>query len=214
MRTITFNIFQYDELSADTKKKALENMRERIGSMLCDFNADDYRGALNEIEKIFEIRVYDWCVGYPGTYCRWRFKENSRFYELSEEPRYLLRYLDEIERYCGKGRYYSTPFKKCEKSAEHPAGITNKVRYSKVLFERNCCLTGDWTSAVVDDYMKKRWDYVRKGKTIYDFVDDMLYDFFKRWERDREYNYEDEAIEETIIGNEYEFTEDGRQYSA
>ena len=212
MRTIKFNVFSYDELAETAKEKALDNVRESVGSMLCEFDGDDYRAALDEIENVFEIKVYDWCVGYPGTFSAWRFKEGSRFSEMSDEPRFLVRYLDEVERWCRKGRYYSTPFKPCPKSKEHPAGLTYKKRYSKVMFERNYCLTGAWTSAVVDDYMNKRWDYVRKHRTIEDFLDDMLYDFFKQWERDMEYNSEDEAVEETIIGNDYEFTEDGRLY--
>ena len=214
MREIKFNIYQYDELSAEAKEKAVDNVRETIGSMLCDFDADEYRGALKEIEKFFEIKVYDWCVGYPGTYSRWRFNENSRFSEMSDEPKFLVRYLDEVERYCRKGKYYSTSFRPCPKSKENPNGYTYTKRYSKVMFERKYCLTGTWTSAVVDDYMEKRWDYVRRHRTIEDFVDDMLYAFFKQWERDQECNYEDEAIIDTILGNDYEFTEDGMRYVA
>lgn len=215
MREIKFNIYQYDELSAEAKEKAVDNVRETIGSMLCDFDADDYRSALNEIEKIFEIKVYDWCVGYPGTYSRWRFNENSRFSDLSDNPRFLVRYLNEVEQYCRKGRYYSSPFRECPKSEEHPNGWTYTKRYSKVMFERNYCLTGTWTSSVVDNYTgDKRWDYVRKHRTIEDFIDDMLYDFFKQWERDQECNYEDDAIIDTILGNDYEFTEDGMRYVA
>lgn len=214
MREIKFNIYQYDELSAEAKEKAVDNVRETIGSMLCDFDADEYRSALKEIEKIFEIKVYDWSVGYPGTYSRWRFNENSRFSDMSDEPKYLVRYLDEVERYCRKGKYYSSSFRKVPVDKEHPAGLAYTKRYSKVMFERNCCLTGTWTSAVVDDYMEKRWDYVRRHRTIEDFVDDMLYNFFKQWERDQECNYEDDAIIDTILGNDYEFTEDGMRYVA
>lgn len=215
MRQIQFNVYQFDELSSEAQEKAVDEMRESIGSMLCDFDGDDYRSALKEIEEVFEIKVYDWSVGYPGTYSRWRFKDGSRFAEMSDEPRFLVRYLDEVERWCRKGRYYSTPFKPCPKDEEHPAGLTYKKRYSKVMFERNYCLTGTWTSAVVDDYTgDKRWEYVRKGKNIEDFIDDMLYDFFNAWERDQECNYEDEQIEETILGNDYEFLEDGRRYCA
>lgn len=214
MREIKFNIYQYDELSAEAKEKAVDNVRETIGSMLCDFDADEYRSALKEIEKIFEIKVYDWGVGYPGTYSRWRFNENSRFSDLSDNPRFLVRYLDEVERYCRKGKFYSSSFRKVPVDKEHPAGLAYTKRYSKVMFERNYCLTGTWTSAVVDDYMEKRWDYVRRHRTIEDFVDDMLYDFFKSWESNQECNYEDEAIIDTILGNDYEFTEDGMRYVA
>ena len=213
MRTITFNVFSLDELSADAREKAIDNCRSRIGGMLNDFDADDYRDALGEIEKVFEIKVYDWCVGYPGTYSRWRFNENSRFSQLSDNPRYLLRYLDEVERYCRKGKYYSGHWRNVPKSKEHPAGRECLTRYSKVMFERNYCLTGTWTSAVVDKYTgDKRWDYVRNHRTIEDYIDDLLYDFFNQWERDSENNYGDEAVEETILANDYEFTEDGVLY--
>lgn len=209
MRTITTNVFLYEELSEESKKKALDNERERVGNMLCDFDGEDYVAALKEIEEVFEIDVYDWCVGYPGTYSRWRFKSGSRFSDVSDVPRFLVRYLDEVEEECRKGKYYSTPFKPCPKDAEHPAGLTYKKRYSKVMFERNYCLTGTWTSAVVDEYMEKRWDYVRKHKTIEDFLDDMLYDFFKGWEHGWMHNYDDDAVEDAIVANDYEFTEDG-----
>ena len=214
MREIKFNIYQYDELSAEAKEKAVDNVRETIGSMLCDFDADEYRSALEEIEKIFEIKVYDWSVGYPGTYSRWRFNENSRFSDLSDNPHFLVRYLDEVEQYCRKGKFYSSPFRKVPVDKEHPAGLAYTKRYSRVMFERNYCLTGTWTSAVVDDYMEKRWDYVRRHRTIEDFVDDKLYDFFNQWQRDQEYNYDDENIEETIRANDYEFTEEGVRYVA
>ncbi len=215
MRTITFDVYNYDELSAPAKEKALESMRETIGSCRSDDDAYEYRAALEKIEEIFEIKVYDWCVGYPGTYSRWRFKEGSRFSEMSDEPRFLVRYLDEVERWCRKGKYYSSPFRKVPVDKEHPAGLDYTKRYSKVMFERNCCLTGSWTSCIVDDYTgAKRWEYVRKGRTIEDFLDDMLYDFFKQWERDQECNYEDETIEDEILNRDYEFMEDGRRYVA
>ena len=212
MREVNFKVYHYDELSDDAKKKAVDEMRETIGAMLCDFDADDYRSALKEIERVFEINVYDWCVGYPGTYSSWRFKDGSRFSDMSDEPRFLVRYLDDVERWCRKGRYYSGHWREVPKSKEHPAGLDCITRYSKVMFERDYCLTGTWTSAVVDDYMEKRWDYVRRHRTIEDFVDDMLYAFFKQWERDKEDNYDDGQIEETILGNEYEFMEDGKRY--
>lgn len=214
MREIKFNIYQYDELSPKAQEKAVENMRETIGSMLCDFDADDYRSALEEIEKIFDIKVYDWSVGYPGTYSRWRFTD-ERWSEMSDDPKFLVRYWNAVERYCRKGRYYSGHWRNVQKSKEHPAGLSCLTRYSKVMWEREYALTGTWTSSVVDDYTgKKIWEYVRKLRTIEDFIDDMLYDFFKQWERDKDANYEDEAIEGTILGNDYEFTEDGMRYVA
>lgn len=211
MREINFKVYHYDELSDDAKKKAVDEMRKSIGAMLCDNDAYEYRAALKEIEKVFEIEVYDWSAGSQGVSFRWRFRDGS-WSDMSDNPRFLVRYLDKVERYCRKGRFYSSPFRPCPKSEEHPTGFTYTKRYSKVMFERNYTLTGTWTTAVVDDYMEKRWEFVREHKTIDDFVYDMLYDFFKEWERDCDYNYEDEQIEETILANDYEFTEDGRPY--
>ena len=146
---------------------------------------------------------------YPGTYSRWRFKDNSRFANMSDDPKYLVRYLNEVERWCRKGKYYSS-------RKEQPAGSVCVDRYSKVLFSRDYGLTGDWTSGVVDDYTgDKRWEYVRKGRTIKNYVDDLLCDFFTQWQRSKEDNFDDEAIEEEILNNDdYAFLEDGRRYCA
>lgn len=210
MREINFKVYHYDELSDEAKETAVNEMRESIGSTLCDSDAYEYRAALKEIQRVFEIKVYDWSAGGQGVSFRWYL--DGSWSGMSNNPRFLVRYLDEVEPYCRKGRFYSSPFRPCPKSKEHPAGITYTKRYSKVMFERNYALTGTWTTAVVDDYMEKRWEYVREHKTIEDFVYDMLYDFFKQWERDCDNNYEDEAIISTIEGNDYEFTEDGFPY--
>ena len=39
MREIKFNIYQYDELSEEAKKNAVDNVRETIGSKLYDYDA-------------------------------------------------------------------------------------------------------------------------------------------------------------------------------
>ena len=214
MRTITFNAYQLDELSEGARKNAIDNMRSKVGEMLCEFDAEEYRDALKEIEKIFGIKVYDWGIGYPSTYFRWRFT-NERWGELCDNPKFLPRYWNAIERYCRKGRYYSGSWRNVPKSKECPAGVDCLTRNSRVMWVREYALTGTWTSKVVDDYTEtKIWEYVRERKTIEDFIEDMLYDFFNQWECDQDANYEDEAIEETILGNDYEFTEEGVRYIA
>lgn len=201
MRTIQFNVYQFNELPLPIQEKVLD-----------DGDGYEYRDALSAIEDAFGIKVHDWCVSYPGTYFRWRTK-GDRFDDVMDDPKYLPRYLNEVEQYCRKGKYYSTPFKQCEKSPEHPAGLTYKKRYSRVMFEREYALTGTWAGEVTDKFTGKYgWECVRKHYTIRDYIEEMLNEFFHQWESDSESNASDEVVKEHIIANEYEFTETGARY--
>lgn len=207
MRTIQFNVYQFDELPLPIQEKVIDNERYKVQEFLDDCDGDEYRGALSAIEDAFGIEVYDWCVGYPGTYFRWRTK-GDRFDDVMDDPKYLVRYLNEVEQYCRKGKYYSTSGHYDENGKYH-----YKKRYSKVMFEREYALTGAWTCAVVDKYTGDyRWECVRKHWTIKDYIDEMLYEFFHQWERDSENNSSDEVVKDHIIANEYEYTEKGVRY--
>ena len=212
MRTISFKLYHLDELSANAMEKAIENCRESVAATLSEWDSDDFRGTLDKLQDAFGINVYDWSVGYPGTYFRWTWSE-SRWTEIDEDPKYLIRYIDEVRSYLLKGKYYSGPFKQCEKSPEHPAGLTYKHRYGKTVFSPfSCCLTGVYSDRAVDDAMSKCYEAVRFGHTIHDFIEDMLYSFFHGWEEDIDSCYEDESVKEHILANDYEFYADGRLY--
>ena len=51
-----------------------------------------------------------------------------------------------------------------------------------------------------------------QGKSAREFVSDMLDNFFKQWNKDCEYACSDESIEDEIVGNGYEFLENGKPY--
>ncbi|MBP5461429.1 MAG: hypothetical protein J6Y20_04820 [Lachnospiraceae bacterium] len=213
MRTISFKVYKLDELPHDARAKAIENCSSKIGETLSEWDSDDFRGTLDKLQDAFGIEVYNWRVGYPGTGFRWRWTE-SRWAELDEDPKYHIRYIDEVRSYLLKGKYYSGPFKQCEKSPEHPAGLTYKKRFGKTVFSPfSCCLTGVYSDWAVDDAMNKCYEAVRAGHTISDFIEDMLYSFFHEWEEDIESCFSNERVGEYILANDYDFTADGQLYS-
>ena len=71
MRNI--NLYYFNELGEDAKKVAIDSMRNKIAEDTINCDSYEYRNTLNEIEKIFEVNVYDWQVGYP-TYYNFKFK--------------------------------------------------------------------------------------------------------------------------------------------
>jgi len=211
MRTETITYYYLDELTPMAKKAAIEHMRSRAGETMLNFVDDDYKSALNKIEEVFNIKIKNWEVGGENDYhYRFEFKPNyhwdlgnGEYYE--DEPRFFLRWLNnEIWWQVYKGKYFSK------------TTGTNPYRYiqrrSKVLGDKPtfcCCLTGSYTDYAVDDALNNAWEHARKGGTIEEFINNMLDDFFAKWGIDRDYCFEDCEVEDYLIGNEYEFLENG-----
>ena len=199
MRTIETKVYQYEELSEQAKENARNSLRDRLSENRIDAEAYDYRNTLAEIEKIFGIKVRDWSVnGYSPTYFRFDFVNLDE--DIENEPKFLLRYLNRFILPCIDCRetYYKN----------------HKIRKSRILSypKYNCCITGAWTDIAVDDALNNIKESIMQGKSAKDFVKDMLNNFFRLWNRDCEYAYSDESIEDEIVGNEYEFLENGKPY--
>lgn len=219
MREINYKVFTFNELSAEAQKKAVEAMTSKVGAFLAECASDDFQGSLEKLEEAFGIRVYDYIVGAPGYDFRWRWTGYQRFRwsKLDEDPKFLIRYIDEVRSYLLKGKYYSTPFRSCPVSPEHPAGLTYKFRYGKTVFNKPpfCyCLTGVYSDWAVDDAMNKCYEAVRAGHTIKEFIQDMLDAFFDYWEKEIDAGYEEESVREELDANGHEFYEDGRPYKS
>lgn len=199
MRTIETKVYQYDELSSEAKANAINSLRDRLSGNRIDIEADDYRNTLAEIEKIFGIKVRDWSVnGYSPTYFRFYFINLDE--DIENEPKFLLRYLNR----------YVLPCIDCRETYYK----NHKIRKSRILSypEYSCCITGGWTDWAVDDALNNIKESIMQGKSAREFVSDILDNFFKQWNKDCEYAYSDESIEEEILSNEYEFLENGKPY--
>ena len=199
MRTIETKVYQYDELSSEAKANAINSLRDRLSGNRIDIEADDYRFTLEKIEVIFGIKVRDWSVnGYSPTYFRFDFVNLDE--DIENEPKFLLRYLNRDVLPCIDCReiYYKN----------------HKIRKSRISSypEYSCCITGVWTDWAVDDALNNIKESIMQGKSVREFVSDMLDNFFKQWNKDCEYAYSDESIEDDIMNNEYEFLENGKPY--
>lgn len=205
MRTVTTKVYLYKELSDQAKKNAIEKSRYDIAAQADEWDSEEYRECLEEIEKLFDIKVHKWEVSSSHHYCRYEITDD-RWSEHDDEPKMLLRYLNEMRPYLFKGKYYSGRYKNIE------GKLVCNSRRSKVFFDMNCPLTGTWTDIAVEKSIEKAYERVRSGWTIKDFIDDMLDRFFEYWETDLASHLEDEFVEEEIINNEVEFLEDGTCY--
>lgn len=216
MRTITHQLYKFEELEALEQRRAIDEMRESIaiGSDECD--CSEYRTAILKIEEAFGIKVYDY--DYQSFSRRWGYGFKFKFTEQrwdtiadKRDRRILLRYFNAVDDRIRKeeGRYYSTPGKYVD------GMFTYKSRHSKVLFyPYNYCLTGTWCTEAVDDALNDFADFYRKGitRTIREFVTEMLDEFFGNWKEDIEYHWSDDYIRYELEQSEYEFYEDGKVY--
>ena len=201
MREINFKVYSYDELSDEAKRVAIEKSRQSVGDVCSEFDSDDYRATLYKMEQIFGIEVNKWEVGLCS--CPWfEFGFDDIHYDKGGDCEdLLLRYLNrEILPHVNNFKYYSKRRKsKASKVVLYPYGYS-------------CCLTGCWCDNAVDDALNNMWESIRKGYSCYDFVNNMLHDFFHNWQRDMEAVYEDDYVAEYISENEYEFYEDGTPF--
>ena len=204
MRTIETKVYQYEELSEQAKENARNSLRDRLSGNRIEIESDDYWNTLKKIEEIFGIKVRDWSVnGYSPTYFRFYFVNLDE--DIENEPKFLLRYLNR----------YVLPCIDCRKTYYAKNHYENhKKRKSRIISypKYDFCITGAWTDIAVDDALNNIKESIMQGKSARDFVRDMLNNFFERWNKDYEYAYSDESIEEEIVNNEYEFLENGKPY--
>lgn len=204
MKTISLKLYEFNELNEETKRKVIEREGGWISQGRVEIDQDNWMETLEELEKALGIKVRNWDVDA----CQYRFSisYNSDWDGMQDEGRFLLRYLDSVEGYFRKGKYYSTPFRKGE-------GPAFKTRHSKVLFESdNLPLTGMWTDSSIEKAWSNRWDAVRRGDSIREFVQDMLEDFFAAWRDEIEYYHTEEGIASELEDLGLLFLEDGTYY--
>lgn len=202
MKTITTNVYEFRELDENVQNEVIENEREDVARRIIDMYDEEFEGTLDEVEKAFQIKIKDW--DYPYS-CRFVFT-SSRWEKCADDPKFLCRYLDEIWHDLVKGKYYSTPGR--VENGEY----LYKAKRSKVLFDFDWTLTGTWTDEEIMEAMRKRYEAVRDGETIREFVENMLYKFMRRWEDERRDAYDDDTVRSELEDCDLLFFEDGRIY--
>ena len=206
MRTITKNIYTFDELSDEAKERAIENyralgipfgwqreMHQTIGAIAhvmnctCDWYSYDgitYQVFLNSRGNFY----YDDITELAG-HRAWAYIENNYISKAEKPKTYWLNHT----LYCD--------------------GRKNWSRKSKINYTIDDC---PFTGYIADCCFSEAWRDWRKSFTKYstvgDFIDLVAKKLGEDWTADNEYQNSDEGIIEMITINDYEFTEDGDIY--
>lgn len=193
MRTVRTKVYSFNELSKEAQQKAIEQFRDRERVYLDFFNDD-------AIEQINDAGFYDDVkLQYSLSYCQ------------------------------GDGLSFSC--KRIEWKAIEPLFTEvlgqGKEKSAKLIFE-HCsflCTGNDWhycfaSKSDIDFCLE---NYNREYKNINEVVGNVLtkienkyLELCKKLENqgysEIEYQQSDEAIKETILANDYEFTKDGNEF--
>lgn len=200
-RTKSIQVFKYEELSDSAKQKAIYEYAEHCSYPWTGENQD----TLKEFESIFPIKVKDWSYDTWSGHVYFEFTEDDTIADLSGVR--LLTYIhNNYYRYLIKGKYYSTYGKK---NADGTYRTSGKNRYSKVIFNNDCVLTG---YGIDYDILDPIYTFLKKPDdtmTFHDLMNDCLQSWATACARDMEHYYSEESFIETAEANEWEFHEDG-----
>ena len=196
MRHIAVNLYDFRELSEAAKTRAINDAREDAAEAELSCLHDDFSTTLQGISYALGIEVRDYNVG-GGQSSFFRF---DVYGELNDEdPALFLRWINSALSRIEKSKVYS---------------INGKRRASKIMktFE-------DWpfSGCRLDDKPEKVFrhyaDYIKAGRTIHDFCEDVLMALADGYNYALEYAYSDEAIGDFIEAQEYTFTENGEHFA-
>lgn len=202
MRYMT--IYNFEELSVEAKKKAIENVRDEYTddqnpwaeenansirsiteAMNCDYEIDDY----NHVSLYFDNEYAEEVLSLEGNRAYAYIWNN--FIEPNLKPKYI----------CG-----------CKIDGKLHYGCVGKGSisyYSKVTKEFNCPFTGYCGDMLLWD----AWESFKKDFTKYtnvvNFISEVEYTIGRFLDDEDNYYYSDDYIKDVIEAEEIEFTENG-----
>lgn len=191
MQIIEVPVFKLDELSEEAKRRAYCAWQETYPYAW----ADENRKTLEVFESIFPIRVIDYSYDSCDGQIKFDFLEEDYIAEMRgiRLMKYIYNnYFDLIT----KGKYYG-------KLHSH------KKRYSKVIVDKSCSLTGYFMDDVI---LKPIFDFLKRPSefiTFYDLMEQCLISWIKACVDDVYWYYSFESFKEYVDVNGIEFFEDG-----
>jgi hypothetical protein len=210
MRTISKNVYPFDELSPEAKEKAINYMRQ------LEYEDPWFIDEVNQtFEKFAELFGIKW---------------NNIDYEEPYRNDYDLTFSDDILNLTGvrlskyiwnnykkqlfKKKYYPVKanyplFHRRVKSITYNNGNTFNGYYSAVQLEHSCVLTG---ITYDEDILQPIYEFLNNPKenvNIETLMNDCIYSLCGAVQDEINYRLSDESLTETIQANEYEFSEEG-----
>ena len=198
----TIKIYEFDELAEEVKR---ELINKEFNNLDIDFIVDEWLNTVKEIGKLLGDQRPSYEIGYA---CH-----NYLHYRNHSEPDEELTGIRAMKwiqnnwiNYAYKGKYFSTPFRKCEKSPEHPSGVYYKHRYSKITLELdNCPFTGVCYDCCFSEAWKEYKEEIKHGEqlTVSDFVSLLQEKLIEDISQEIDYRYSEKGIKEELRIKEY-----------
>lgn len=210
MKTITLDLYKFSELSENAKQTAIEDYR---GEGHENHSAGENSKTLEEFEHRFPIIIRNWCYGGRGEGVSFDMEQQLK--ELTGIRLMAYLYNNHFNDLFS-GKYYSlwskTDINPHYTEGGHAPKGALKDRHSKVMFDTSCPLTG---YCMDDDILDPIYKFLR-GEDLTLTFEELIQDCFHSWIRacnnDVEHQNSDEYISENLEINEYDFTENGKQY--
>lgn len=206
-KTIEIRLYQFSELTESAQETAINNARQWVGEGQAEIDGDCFYWTKEKMEDALGI-----CIEFGNRSTRWEWRDGDewvRWDDISDDPKYLLRYINWVMDRVDNSKTYYLPFEKSR--YYHPTMTPRKSKIIKGGY--NCCLTGEWTDSTFDKRMEEAYDWVRGNKTIDEFVDSLVRAFRSAWDEDVEWGYSDENVREVISYNDDWYLEDGTKFN-
>jgi hypothetical protein len=211
MKTIELKVYEYSELSEEAKETAWKNWLNKDHEY---FWADTNEKTLYKFADIFPIKIngynYDSCSGGIS----FSFTGEHDIEEMTGFR--LAKYIWNNYKWdIFKGKYYGKLVKTFKDgtpipiSKEHPAGLRHIIKYSNIVLDNCCVLTG---YCVDDDILQPVYDFLKKPNDkicFYDLMEKCLDSWIDSCKKDCAYQESQEFFEEEAEANGYEFDEEG-----
>jgi hypothetical protein len=214
MRTITTTVYSYDELTEQAQEEAREQVRKSVYDSGF-FWINEAMETFREFADLFDIDK--WEIDFENPYRNsYRLNLDADIRSLSGQR--LATYLwNNYKSDLFKGKYYGKLVnthkdgQPIEVSKEHPARLRHVKRYSNVLIDHSCVLTG---VCYDNDMLKPIYEFLEcpDGRDFQDLIEDCISSICTSVQNEIEYNLSDKGIEEEIECNNYEFDEEGNIY--
>jgi hypothetical protein len=190
MKQVTINIYKFSELSEKAKCKALDNFEAYT-----DFIYDDAHDTVKKFCDEFYIRT--------GSRSWLDYSSNKFDDPINELSGVRLRtwLINNYGHLFTEGK----PYGKWIKPGTYQ-------RRSKIIFQQHTCpLTGVWYD---EDILHPLREFIKKpdSSTLPDLFNDSFETLRSSIDSEIEYRHSDEAKQEDIEANDYEFNEDGSRY--
>jgi hypothetical protein len=193
MKTITINAYEYSELTPEAKERAREWYIETIdGSPWQDEIMDSLKALFNNIDG---VRLVNWSIGaYSYSFLTVTMEEDTGNLAGKRARAWLENHFLANLRipYTGKRRWEVAQY-----GASYRPGMVPP-----------CPLTGYCAD---DNFIDALRAGIRSGNTVREALQKLASTAQKLMEQDDEFSRSIDAVEESIIANEYEFTEDGKR---